>query len=515
MHHLWPALVLAATALGAAHDQQQVLGHGKSEAKVEPANSWIESVKETWDSIALSPTALEKLKHMRSRKPKKTVHKFDAWDHVVKGSSRDDLANYDLRVQKVDPSKLGIDNVTQYSGYLDDNEQDKHLFYWFFESRNDPANDPVVLWLNGGPGCSSMIGLFMELGPSYLDGNGTIHRNPYSWNTNASVIFIDQPINVGYSYGSTGVNSTVAAGKDIYALLSLFFRQFPEYAKQDFHFAGESYGGHYVPVFASEILAHRDRNINLKSILVGNGLTDPLTQYRHYRPMACGEGGYPPVMDETECQSLKNAEPRCQSLIQSCYDTEARWRCAIAQVYCNNVFVEPYMAKGLNPYDIRKNCEGDDLCYSEIAAATAFLNKPEVMDALGVEVDGYDTCNMRVNTDFAGDWMLPVHRVIPGILEEIPVLIYAGDADYVCNWLGNKAWATDMEWPGREAFAEAKPEELTVRHGKKARNYGNIKSARNLSFIQVYEAGHMAPYDESQGSLDFMNRWIRGEWTAT
>src|SRR2546430_2617908 len=94
----------------------------------------------------------------------------------------------------------------------------------FFESRNDPKNDPVVLWLNGGPGCSSLTGLFLELGPSSIDEDLNIVYNPYSWNSNASVIFLDQPVNVGFSYYGSSVSSTVAAGKDVYALLTLFFK---------------------------------------------------------------------------------------------------------------------------------------------------------------------------------------------------------------------------------------------------------------------------------------------------
>lgn len=92
----------------------------------------------------------------------------------------------------------------------------------------------------------------MELGPSRINKEGTkpIH-NPYSWNNNASVIFLDQPLNVGYSYGDESVSDTVAAGKDVYALLVLFFKQFPEYKDLEFHIAGESYAGHYIPVFAS------------------------------------------------------------------------------------------------------------------------------------------------------------------------------------------------------------------------------------------------------------------------
>lgn len=88
-----------------------------------------------------------------------------------------------------------------------------------------------------------MTGLFMELGPSGIDKNIKTVYNPHAWNANASVIFLDQPVNVGYSYSDNTVSSTAAAGKDVYAFLTMFFNQFPEYAEQDFHITGESYAG--------------------------------------------------------------------------------------------------------------------------------------------------------------------------------------------------------------------------------------------------------------------------------
>lgn len=301
-------------------------------------------------------------------------------------------------------------------------------FLGFFESRNDPENDPVVLWLNGGPGCSSLTGLFLELGPASLDKDGNTVHNPYSWNSNASVIFLDQPVNTGFSYSGGSVSNTIAAGKDVYALLTLFFKQFPEYAHQDFHIAGESYAGHYIPVFTSEILSHKKNNINLKSILVGNGLTDGLTQYEYYRPMACGDGGWPAVLDESECQSMDDALPRCQSLIENCYNSESAWFCVPASIYCNKAMIGPYQKSGMNPYDIRTKCEDSgSLCYTQIGWINKYLNQRHVLEALGAEVDSYDSCNFDVNRNFlfAGDWMKPFHRLVPSIVEKIPVLIYA------------------------------------------------------------------------------------------
>jgi len=255
-----------------------------------------------------------------------------------------------------------------------------------------------------------------------------VEYNRYSWNANASVIFLDQPVNVGYSYSGSSVSDTVTASKDVYALLTLFFKQFPEYAHQDFHIAGESYAGHYIPVFASEILNHKKTNINLKSVMIGNGLTDGLTQYEYYKPMACGDGGWPAVLDESECQAMDNALPRCQSLIQRCYDSESIWSCVPASIYCNNAMIGPYQRTGQNVYDIRGKCEdSSNLCYSELGWISDYLNEKRVIKALGAEVSKYDSCNFDINRNFLfqGDWMKPFHRLIPAILAKIPVLIYA------------------------------------------------------------------------------------------
>jgi len=534
------ALLFGAATASILPSQQQVLQAPKqaSDAWTKPLQNLQDNLKsltgearQLWDEVSMMfPGSMDQASFFSLPKGHTRKHNSE-WDHILKGKDIQSvwvenangekereiegrLEQFSLRTKKVDPKALGVDKVKQYSGYLDDEEEDKHLFYWFFESRNDPENDPVVLWLNGGPGCSSLTGLFMELGPSSIDEHGELVFNPYSWNANASVIFLDQPVNVGYSYSGGSVSNTIAAGKDVYALMTLFFKQFPEYAKQDFHIAGESYAGHYIPVFASEILSHKKRNINLKSVLIGNGLTDGLTQYDYYRPMACGEGGWPAVLDETTCQSMDNALPRCKSLIESCYDSESVWSCVPASIYCNNAILAPYQRSGQNPYDVRKKCEGSSLCYNELEWISDYLNQDKVMKALGAEVSKYDSCNFDINRNFlfAGDWMQPFHRLVPGILEQIPILIYAGDADFICNWLGNLAWTSALEWPGQKAYNKAPLEDFKLlEDGSKI---GSIKSSGNFTFMRLHAGGHMVPYDQPVASLEMLNRWIGGEWLA-
>ncbi|KAK9370074.1 Alpha/Beta hydrolase protein [Lipomyces kononenkoae] len=495
-HQAAPAGVKASSALGEA---VKALGDSFHQISAETAQVWAEMERDF-------PDVVNQLTFLSEPKPatQRPATEFDF--HV----SAKELPGHALRVKK--PVDLGVDVVKQYSGYLDVEDEDKHFFYWFFESRNDPKNDPLILWLNGGPGCSSMTGLFFELGPSSVDKNGKLVYNPKAWNQNASVIFLDQPVNVGYSYSSQSVSSTVAAGKDVYALLTLFFKQFPEYAELPFHIAGESYAGHYIPVFAAEILSHKERNFNLTSVLIGNGLTDGLTQYKYYEPMACGKGGAPAVLSEQECANMDAAYPRCASMIENCYKTESVWSCVPASIYCNNAMMGPYQRTGKNVYDIRTTCEdSENLCYPQMGWISKFLNEKKVKEAVGAEVDTFESCNFDINRNFLfnGDWMKPYHFAVPHVLEAgVPVLIYAGDKDFICNWLGNQAWTNALEWEGAKEFQAAPTKKWTL-DGK---TFGTVQNAGNFTFLRVFEAGHMTPFDQPDAALDMVNKWISGNF---
>jgi cathepsin A (carboxypeptidase C) len=219
----------------------------------------------------------------------------------------------------------------------------------FFESRHDPVDAPLILWLSGGPGCSSTTGLLFELGPcSIVDEGKNVTHNPYSWNSHANIIFLDQPVGTGFSYSKDEtVNNTPDAAKDIYAFLQLFLGRFRKYADAPFHVAAESYGGTYGPHIASVIHgANKDvafapapgiKHINLASVILANGWTDPYIQVATVPEYAC-EGPYPVYDDPNgvECTTLKSKVPTCQRLIQSCYRTGSKFACVPALLYCNS-----------------------------------------------------------------------------------------------------------------------------------------------------------------------------------
>jgi len=490
-----------------------------SDLSAETVAAW-EEVSKLYPNDAAA--ALHALSGAKSKpKPGSKRRDESEWDIIVDGDSHfstmdvdgaDKLKGTKLRIKK--PTELGIDKGNkQYSGYLDVEDDKKHFFFWFFESRNNASTDPIVLWLNGGPGCSSLTGLFFELGPGSVNDKVEIVHNPYAWNSNASVIFLDQPVNVGYSYSDEGVSSTEAAAEDVYAFLTMFFDTFPEYSKQPFTITGESYAGHYIPQIATEILKHKNRNINLASVAIGNGLTDGLTQYNYYEPMACGEGGYDAVLSESECASMKSSLPRCTSMIESCYKSQSVWSCVPASIYCNNAQIGPYQRTGYNVYDIRSPCEDqENLCYPQMADVTAYLNKAEVMKAVGAEVSSFESCNFDINRNFLlhGDWMLPFHTMVPALLEEIEVMIYAGDADFICNWLGNQAWTEALEWKGKKDFNAAEKKSFDVN----GEDMGTFKTSGNFTFLRLSQGGHMVPFDQPESSLAMLNRFLGGEYTA-
>lgn len=422
--------------------------------------------------------------------------------------------SYSLRIRSVDPSKLGIDNVKQWSGYLDFKDT-KHFFYWFFESRNDPKNDPIILWLNGGPGCSSFTGLLFELGPSSIGPNLKPIHNPHSWNNNASVIFLEQPLGVGFSYGDEKVTTSELAAKDAYIFLELFFKQFPHLRGNDFHIAGESYAGHYIPQIAHEIVVENpDRTFNLTSVMIGNGITDPLVQSDYYQPMACGQGGYSSVLTEEQCDKMTQDAKSCKILNQACYLTQRSIPCFLAVSVCDKALLSPYEATGLNVYDMRAPCEdqgNDGLCYWGLRNVEEYMNLAEVQNILGSDVHNYTGCNDNVFGGFllSGDEAKPFQQFIAELLNrDIPVLIYAGDKDYICNWLGNHAWTNKLEWNDHTAYERAPLKGW--RHSETFEEIGQVKNYGPLTFVRVYDAGHMVPYDQPEASIDMVNQWISG-----
>jgi len=412
-------------------------------------------------------------------------------------------------------------DVKAFTGYIDVGP--KHLFFYFFESRNDPAKDDLLMWINGGPGGSSAIGLFMELGPCRvnMDGNSTT-PNPYSWNDHANIFFLDQPTGVGFSYADYGETTETSedAAKVVTAFMYMFTETFPEFKGRKFHMSGESYAGRYIPVFASEIVDQNKKAeekgltpINLSSVMIGNGYTDVKEMVLSYYDMTCTNASVLPVLSIEQCVRMRRSVPRCRDMVEtSCRKDFSDLGCTAATLFCNNELVFPLYESGINPYDLSMDCGGTfpgTLCYEIIPKIADYLNRKDVRAIMGVEsgFGKYNPMHQEIGLMFKShldEWHANQYYISSLLERGIDVLIYVGTYDWICNWVGNSRWVEAMEWWGQKEYNSKEFEEWTV-DGHAA---GFTKKSRGLTFATVYAAGHMVPYDKPAESLALINRWM-------
>ncbi|KAH8119566.1 serine carboxypeptidase [Phellopilus nigrolimitatus] len=411
--------------------------------------------------------------------------------------------------------------VYQASGYADLTTS-QSMWWWFFASRTNSADAPLAIWLNGGPGSSSMLGLFQENGPCRINTDeATLSLNKYSWNNNANMLYIDQPIGVGYSHGDLKVSGAKQAAEAVWNTLQIFFANdtFSAYAKKDFALWTESYGGHYGPAFAHYFLeqnaaiaagALTGTPINLKTLGVGNGLTDPLSQYPGYMTYAASNPYRPTVSSSVieQANASFHESGGCKSQIQSCYDTNSTSVCSNAQANCNDNVLSP-LSGDYDVYDVR---QPEDDSYPP--NVTDLLTDSSFMDSIGAESTWQET-NDDVYNNFAqtGDWMLNSAPDLEAVINTgVRTVIYDGDADYILNFKGVEAMVGNLQTKFSALYQQQSFANYTVA-GQPA---GLVKNAGTFSYIRVFGAGHEVPaYNHTglatgQAALQFFEQAMSG-----
>ncbi|KAL8496529.1 hypothetical protein ACS0TY_020290 [Phlomoides rotata] len=382
------------------------------------------------------------------------------------------------------------------------------MFYFFFESRTRKS-DPVVIWLTGGPGCSSELALFYENGPFHITSNLSLAWNDFGWDKVSNLIYVDQPTGTGFSYSSDDDDirhNEEGVSNDLYDFLQAFFKQHPQFVKNDFFITGESYAGHYIPAFASRVhQGNKNKeglHINLKGFAIGNGLTNPELQYKAYTDYALDMK----LIQQSDYNKMNKIVSDCEQAIKLC-GADGGSTCLAAYMVCNNIFNRiVQLSGGKNYYDVRKQCEGD-LCY-DFSNMEDFLKLKSVKNALGVGDIDFVSCSSAVYEAMVTDWMRNLEVGIPTLLEDgIKLLIYAGEYDLICNWLGNSRWVHAMEWSGQKQFVAAPTSSFSV-DGAEA---GLQKGYGPLTFLKVHDAGHMVPMDQPKASLEMLTRWMQGK----
>jgi cathepsin A (carboxypeptidase C) len=407
-----------------------------------------------------------------------------------------------------------------YSGYLQGSET-HFLHYWFVESQNDPTKDPLIFWFNGGPGCSSIDGLLNEMGPYVINPDGkTLRENPYAWNKFASVVYIESPAGVGYSYSTDGNTTTDddQTSLESYQAIKQFFSLHPEFRNHSTFITGESYGGIYVPTLTARIVkGQKDFPINLKGMAIGNGYVNEKLNIDTSVRYAYGHG----IIDESVWQKLEME--CCRGCIDGCDLTQLTGSCAES---VETIF-EFLWHGGLNPYDLYRNCDpnpdvnsvkmqilkagitprflssnftknirkprfpgglmGVDVpCLNDTDMKT-YMNNPDVRKALHSpeNLGSWDICSTDITLNYKkiyGDMKPFVNKIIDS---RVRVLLYYGDTDMACNFMMGQQFSAGL---GLKRVLNKTP-------WKFDRQIAGFKTvyARGLTFITIRGAGHMAP----------------------
>ncbi|KAK1227362.1 hypothetical protein PQX77_009646 [Marasmius sp. AFHP31] len=342
-----------------------------------------------------------------------------------------------------------------------------------------------------------MIGLLQELGPCRINNDTTsVSLNPWSWSTNSHIIFIDQPVGVGFSHGDTNVGTSQQAAADVWSFLQIFFKdsRFSALAKRKLAIWTESYGGHYGPTFAAHFLAQNAQiasgklsgiPLNLNVLGVGDGLTDPLAQYPGYIEYAA-HNPYHPLVSQTIIDRGNTSWTQaggCRDQITSCYNTNSNSVCSGAQSFCNNRILDPLAGN----YDVYYVLAEDPDPYPP--SITGYLNS--VRSQIGAEQQ-WQSSNRVVYNNFAatGDWMRNSRPDLETVINSgVRVIVYDGDADYILNFNGVEAMVDALNTKFTSIYKQQVFQPYTVR----GEVTGQFKNAGNFSYIRIYGAGHEVP----------------------
>ncbi|KAK3318957.1 carboxypeptidase Y [Apodospora peruviana] len=452
---------------------------------------------------------------------------------------------YPYTLREHDPNaEICVAGSKQFTGMVSVSDE-KKLFFWFFESRNDPSSSPVTIWLNGGPGGPSLFGLFLEIGPCVLNShnNGTVFEKN-SWTEFSNVLFIDQPAGVGFSTvngsNSGGPDNVVEAAEDFTRFLITFFGQvFPQYAANPLHFAGESFAGKYIPGYVHYMEQRRKQGLlpslpTIQSIILVDAVIDTvsssvLSLYDHFCDVD-DEIGAPTTkkpFNTTACDALENAAPECQRLDALCRDTYDGNVCQISHEVCFDTLggwlMDDVREGGRDPYDDRKACgPNPPICEGfEGEGYAAYVNRSEVKIALGFEEDYvFSGINWDLNQRWerSKDIFVPTTRELAYILDETPirVLVLNGNNDIIVNTEGQKRVYDHLSWRRQASFRMHRfrnwtwPNEdgkMTV--GGQFKTANDTETVDKLAFMTINEAGHTSPGDQRQAVT-----WLMGCWTG-
>ena len=441
-----------------------------------------------------------------------------------------------------------IPQFNQFSGYLTFGS--KHIHYWFVEAIESPSSAPLVFWTNGGPGCSGLLGFLTEQGPFRPTEDGLLEFNKWTWNQKANMVFIEQPVGVGFSYSDN--SSDYRIGDDQTALDNVqvilqFISKFPEYSKTPIYLTAESYGGHYIPTWADAILDYNYANpknlINLAGFAVGNPYVDywsgvgaqmeaywdhqllPSNLWDIYVSNGCTNAvGYlnnsvcssltldfmrkinsinPYALDYPVC--LDTQEIHMLKYLLSGPDIEIIQTSHHDQVKQGNLRGLQYSQGNQDSQD------SQDIPYQpcEENWTTKYLNRPDVIDAIHViNSVNWEECSRTTKYELSDKMKSTIH-IYRKLIEQkdvpLNMLIYSGDDDSVCATKYTNEWVYGLGYiPTTNWKTWVTPDGQVAGY----ETVFKVPKGNSFKFATVHGAGHEVPTYKPEEAYVLFNDWL-------
>lgn len=422
-----------------------------------------------------------------------------------------------------------------------------HLHYWFIESEGSPAEDPVVLWLNGGPGSSSLIGLLTENGQIStndnsllypIDGVPQVFYNSYGWTRKANMLYLESPKGVGFSYcddvtsEEECVNDDTSTALDAYEFLVNWFAAYPEYKSNKFYITGESYAGIYIPMIMEQVsIDSLGAQLNLIGGAIGNGCwgvkvgtcAHGVEQQQINAEFFFGHGMYSQVLYgevQAACQGWTELTESCSAKLDEMYEQMGDYdvynvydecgadnrrrltvRKPLREVFAamaaekvtvmteDSFRISAGYSATMNDYE----CGGH-------TAMNAWLAEPSVVEALHVTAN---TPGMTYHKTAAD--LQPLYAQL---INKYQMLIYSGDTDGCVPFVGSEYWTRQLNFTLVDDWHQwfAHPDE---EHGLHKAGYAITYD--KFQFVTVNGAGHMVPTFQPGYGFDLFGKFLANE----
>uniref|UniRef100_A0A0D9XRX7 carboxypeptidase D n=1 Tax=Leersia perrieri TaxID=77586 RepID=A0A0D9XRX7_9ORYZ len=424
----------------------------------------------------------------------------------------------------------GFDGPLPFSletGYVEVNETTVvNLFYYFVYSENDPDQDPLLVWLTGGPGCSSISGLAHEIGPFQFVAewyNGRefpklIYR-PETWSKISNIIFVDSPVGAGFSYADTEEGSKSSDTKAVQELL-IFLRKWlldhPQFLQNRLYIGGDSYGGIIVPTLTlaideSNYLGEKP-HLNLKGYIAGNPVTDPQFDEDGKIPFLHGMGLisdelYKHAKETCRGKYSATSNAQCAHSIQAINDCTKDINMAhILEPICQEIYSpmshNTVARDGMSRLMLESAAadDDDDLNKASYVLLKIWANDETVRANLGNSWE-WKRCNYDINYNKVIHSTVEYHLML--MRKGYRSIIYSGDHDGTITFIGTQEWIRSMNLSIADDW---RPWYVAGQVAGFTRSY----ASNNLTYATVKGAGHTAAEYKPKQCLKMFARWISG-----